>query len=117
LTPGTNHRPRQISDNRATRELIDFGEPVALLFVAVFHFMPPADDPAGIIAAYRERQVPGSSITIAQTTDGMSEEEQAGWLAGFAGATNQFALRNEREIRELFDGYELVEPGLVRPHL
>jgi S-adenosyl methyltransferase len=111
-------KPDTVLDNPATRELIDFSEPVALLFVAVFHFMPPADDPAGVIAAYRECQVPGSAIAIAHlTTDGMSEEEQAGWLAGFAGATNQLALRNEREIRDLFDGYELVEPGLVRPHL
>lgn len=110
--------PEAVLDHPATRELIDFSEPVALLFVAVFHFMPPADDPAGVIAAYRRRQVPGSSITVAHlTTDGMSEAEQAGWLAGFAGATDKLALRSEREIRELFDGYELVEPGLVRPHL
>jgi hypothetical protein len=110
--------PDAVLEHPATRELIDFSEPVALLFVAVFHFIPPSDDPAGIVAAYRERQVPGSYVTIAHlTTDGMSESEQAGWLAGFDGATNRLALRSEKEIRGLFDGYELVEPGLVRPHL
>jgi hypothetical protein len=110
--------PDSVLDHPATRELIDFSEPVALLFVAVFHFMPPSDDPAGVVAAYRKRQVPGSYVTIAHlTTDGMSEEEQNGWLAGFDGATNRLALRGEEEIRSLFDGYELVEPGLVRPHL
>lgn len=110
--------PDTVLDHPATRELIDFSRPVALLFVAVFHFMPPPDDPAGVVAAFRERQVPGSYVTIAHlTTDGMSKEEQDGWLAGFAGSTNKLALRSEQEIRELFDGYELVEPGLVRPHL
>src|SRR4051812_15108987 len=57
--------PESVLDNPATRELIDFNEPVALLFVAVFHFMPPSDDPAGVVAAYRERQVPGSYVAIA----------------------------------------------------
>jgi hypothetical protein len=109
--------PQSVLDNPATQELIDFSEPVALLFVAVFHFMPPSDDPADVVAAFRERQVPGSYVTIAHlTTDGMSPEEQRGWMAGFDGATNRLALRGEKEIRELFDGYTLVEPGLVRPH-
>ncbi|MGH3375667.1 MAG: SAM-dependent methyltransferase [Actinoallomurus sp.] len=111
-------KPETVLDNPATRELIDFSRPVALLFVAVFHFTPPSDDPAGIIAAFRERQVPGSYVTIAHlTTDGMSPDERRGWLAGFDGAANQLALRSEKEIRGLFDGYELVKPGLVRPHL
>ena len=110
-------KPETVLDNPATLELIDFGEPLAILFVAVFHFMPQHDDPAGVVAAFRERQAPGSYVTIAHlTTDGMSEKEQHGWLAGFDGATNQLALRGEQEIRELFDGYEMVEPGLVRPH-
>jgi hypothetical protein len=110
--------PETVLDNPATRELIDFNEPVAVLFVAVFHFMPPPDDPAAVVAAFRAQQAPGSYVTIAHlTTDGMSENEQQGWHAGFAGATNRLALRDEKEIRGLFDGYELVEPGLVRPHL
>jgi hypothetical protein len=111
-------KPETVLDDPTIQELIDFSKPVATLFVSVFHFMPPADDPAGVVAAFRARQVPGSYVTIAHlTTDGMSEEEQKGWFAGFDGATNKLALRNEAEIRALFDGYALVEPGLVRPHL
>ncbi|MFI6604782.1 SAM-dependent methyltransferase [Nonomuraea sp. NPDC050536] len=76
----------------------------------------PEDDPARIVAAFRERQAPGSFVTISHmTTDGMSEEEQQGWRAGFAGATVPLELRSEPEIRRLFDGYQLVEPGVVRP--
>jgi S-adenosyl methyltransferase len=110
--------PESVLNHPATRELIDFNEPVALLFVAVFHFMPPSDDPAGVVAAYRKFQAPGSYVAIAHlTTDGMSDDEQSGWLAGFSGATNKLALRSEEEIRGLFDGYDMVEPGVVRPHL
>lgn len=111
-------RPEQVLDHAETRELIDFTRPVAVLFVAVFHFVLPAENPRAIVAAFRERQVPGSYLAISHlTTDGMSAEEQGGWEAGFAGATNKLVLRGEQEIRDLFDGYELVEPGLVRPHL
>lgn len=110
--------PETVLDDPATRQLIDFDQPVAVLFVAVFHFMPPEDDPAGVVAAFRDRQAPGSYVSIAHlTTDGMSEEEQRGWRAGFSGSTVQLVLRTEPQIRELFDGYELLEPGLVRPHL
>jgi hypothetical protein len=111
-------KPDSVLEHPSTLELIDFSKPLAILFVSVFHFMTPADDPAGIIAAFRERQAPGSYITIAHlTTDGMSDDEQQGWRAGFANSTAPLVLRTEQEIGELFDGYDLVEPGLVRPHL
>lgn len=54
------HKPETVLDNPAVRELIDFSQPVALLFVAVFHFVPTSDNPTGVIAAFREQQVPGS---------------------------------------------------------
>ncbi len=109
--------PASVLDHPDTRELIDFSRPVAVLFVAVFHFMAPEDDPAGIIAAVRERQAPGSYIAISHLSrEGMPEEDQRGWEAGFAGTTTRLVLRSEREIGDLFHGYDLVEPGLVRPY-
>jgi hypothetical protein len=109
-------KPETILDNSEIQQFLDFSEPIAVLFVAVFHFVTPAEDPARIVAAFRERQVPGSYVAISHlTTDGMSEREQQGWRDGFAGATVPLALRSEEEIRRIFDGYDLVEPGLVRP--
>jgi hypothetical protein len=111
-------KPEDVLNDPGTRELIDFDQPVALLFVAVFHFMPPEENPPGIIAAYREHQVPGSYLTIAHLTkEHMSADEQRAWRAGFAGSKTQLVLRSKQEIHDLFDGYELVEPGLVHPHL
>ncbi|WP_214318973.1 SAM-dependent methyltransferase [Nonomuraea sediminis] len=109
-------QPKTILDNPEVTDFLVFDEPLAVLFVAVFHFVTPAEDPQGIVAAFRERQAPGSYVAISHlTTDGMSEEEQQGWHAGFAGATVPLVLRSEPEIRGLFDGYRLVEPGVVRP--
>jgi Protein of unknown function (DUF574). len=110
-------KPDSVLEHASTLELLDFSQPLAILFISVFHFITPADDPAGIVAAFRERQAPGSYVAIAHlTTDGMPEEDRQGWRSGFANSTAPLVLRTEHEIRELFDGYELLEPGLVRPH-
>ncbi|MGV9387436.1 SAM-dependent methyltransferase [Nonomuraea sp. NPDC003707] len=108
--------PETILDNSEIQHFLDFSQPIAVLFVAVFHFITPEEDPARIVSAFRERQASGSYVAISHlTTDGMSEKEQKGWYDGFASATEALSLRNEAEIRRLFDGYDLVEPGLVRP--
>jgi hypothetical protein len=110
-------RPETILDDARVNEFLDFSRPIAVLFVAVFHFVTPEEDPARIVAAFRERQAPGSYVAISHlTTDGMSEAEQQGWYAGFAGATVPLVLRKEADIRRIFHGYDLVEPGLVRPY-
>lgn len=124
LLSGTNTRivtadmrdPEMILNHRGTHELIDFDEPVAVLFVAVFHFITPAEDPARIVAAFRDRSAPGSYVAISHlTSDGTPPEEQRAWETAFEGATSPMVFRTEKEIRGLFAGYDLAEPGLVRP--
>ncbi|GAB3959536.1 SAM-dependent methyltransferase [Actinoallomurus acanthiterrae] len=108
--------PETVLDDPQTRELIDFSRPVAVLFVAVFHFVTPAEDPARIVAAFRDRQAPGSYVAMSHLTSDGAAEDIAGWEAGFANATSPIVFRTEKEIQALFDGYEMVEPGLVRPY-
>ncbi|WP_312874532.1 SAM-dependent methyltransferase [Actinomadura litoris] len=108
--------PESILDHEDTRDLIDFGRPVAVLFVAVFHFITREEDPAGIVSAFRARSAPGSYVAISHlTSDGTPAEEQRAWEAAFEGATSPLVFRGEGEIRALFGGYDLVSPGLVRP--
>ena len=47
-----------------TQLLIDFTQPVALLLVAVLHFVPDSAEPAQILATLREALVPGSYLVI-----------------------------------------------------
>ena len=51
---------------REARRILDFGQPIAVLLLAVLHFIPDADNPAGIVAALAEAlrgtgTVPGRS--------------------------------------------------------
>jgi S-adenosyl methyltransferase len=47
---------------------LDFSQPVAVLLLAILHFIPDEGDPAGIVAALAARLAPGSLIAISHVT-------------------------------------------------
>ncbi|UGQ12643.1 SAM-dependent methyltransferase [Yinghuangia sp. ASG 101] len=98
------------------RELLDFSRPVAVLFVAVMHFIQDAEDPAGIVRTFREVMAPGSYLALSHlTTDGPDPAMVKATEAVYENATSPIIFRPKARIEEMFDGFELVEPGLVRP--
>lgn len=110
--------PGEIIDHRLTRALIDFHQPFALLATAVLHFIPDDDDPHGIIAGFREAMADGSYLVITHGTFG-SDRDRADPRARvstdvYSRASAQLRLRSVETVRRMFDGFELVEPGLVR---
>ena len=40
--------------------MLDLDQPVAVLMISLLHFMPDSDDPAGVIAQYRDAVTAGS---------------------------------------------------------
>ena len=53
-------RPRELLANPVIRGHLDFDRPIAVLVLAIFHFVPDEDDPAAITACLREALAPGS---------------------------------------------------------
>jgi SAM-dependent methyltransferase len=94
-------------------ELIDFTEPVGVLLAGVLHFVPDTDDPAAGVAALREAVAPGSYLLISHATaDGQPAEViEAQRLSGRT--ATEIVLRSAAEIATYFDGFTMVEPGLV----
>jgi S-adenosyl methyltransferase len=94
-------------------ELLDFSQPIGLLFVAVLHNIPDADDPAGIAARYMAELAPGSYVVISHSTDEFSPERThaASRAAAERGAT--WLPRSKDAIARMFNGKTLVDPGLV----
>jgi hypothetical protein len=95
---------------------LDLSQPVAVLIVAVLHFIPDADDPAGIVSRLRDAVVPGSYLAISHVgapTRALTPQEQA--VAELYTRANPVALRTGQEVARFFEGLELVEPGLVDP--
>lgn len=105
---------RSVLDSAAVNDLIDFTEPVAVLCVAVLHFVTDEHDPAGTITAFRQRMASGSYLVLsAISTDGLTSAQIDRIHEAYDGATSRAALRTREEIAAFFDGFELVGPGLA----
>jgi O-methyltransferase involved in polyketide biosynthesis len=108
-------RPEQVFDNPAIG-LLDLDRPVAILALAVVHFLTDDDQPGAVLARYRDRVVPGSFLAISHASlEGDAAESAAGRdeFNRQQQGNAQLLTRSPAEITAFFDGYELVEPGLV----
>ena len=96
------------------REVLDFGQPVALMLVAILHFIPDEARPEEIVATLLGA-LPAGSYLVA--SHGTTEHDPVGPAAGQAayrasGVTGR--ARNSDEFARLaFSGLELVSPGVV----
>ena len=106
--------PDTVLAREALTACLDFSQPVAVLVLSVLHFISHEEDAAGIIAKFRDRLAPGSYLAVSVgTSDGADPEMLAEATQTYAGARMPFTLRSRAQILDLFDGFDLVEPGLV----
>jgi SAM-dependent methyltransferase len=105
--------PRQILDHPEVRGLLDFTQPIAVMIVAVLHFIPDSDDPAGLLATLREALVPGSYLALSQVSEEGREDIADHVKSVYRNADNSLHPRTRTELARLFAGFELVDPGVV----
>ncbi len=108
-------QPEVILGHPALRRLLDLARPVAVLLVAVLHFIRDAEDPAGIVARLRDTMAPGSYLVISHATGDFHPHAGAKVTEVYGQASAPLVLRSRRQIERFFDGFDLVEPGLVEP--
>lgn len=107
--------PDAIMDHPRMRELIDFDRPVALMLVALLHFVTDAEDPAGLVKSLTERLAPGSCLILSHGTGDFSAMHPVREATRvYDAATVGVTLRAHAEILPFFAGFELLEPGLVQ---
>ncbi|KAB2592477.1 SAM-dependent methyltransferase [Streptomyces arboris] len=109
-------RPKEILAAPEVAGLLDLNRPVALLLVAVLHFIEDADDPRAAVAELREALAPGSLLILTHASyEGipLSREEADGTVGVYRNIRNPLIMRTREEIGAFFEGYEMVEPGLV----
>jgi hypothetical protein len=106
--------PKTILENPQVLELLDFDRPVAVLMVALLHFVAHDEDAPGIVAAFRDALAPGSALVISHGTDGGQPEVSAAARKGWDNAKSRVVVRGHAEIEALFGDFELVEPGVVQ---
>jgi hypothetical protein len=109
--------PDAILDHPEVREVIDFDQPVAVLLVAVLHFIGDAEDPAGLVARLRDAMAVGSYLAISHGSSDLPRPEPkmaANVVRAYQRTSTPVVLRSHAQIERFFDGFELVGPGLLQ---
>jgi SAM-dependent methyltransferase len=111
-------RPRDLLANPVIRGHLDFDRPVAVLVLAIVHFVSDEDDPAAITASLREALAPGSYLVLTHVCRELLPDKAAAERAKdvYQQAGQPIKARPAAEIRGYFGDFELVEPGLVPKH-
>lgn len=103
--------PDTILNDPAVRDALDFSRPIAVLALAVLHFVPGA---APVIATFLDAVPSGSYLAIsAATSDGLTEDEMRIGQEIYAAASVTLALRTRERFEALFTGADLLPPGVV----
>ena len=114
------------ADLRDTREILDraartldFSRPVAVTLLAILHLIPDSGDPRGIVATLMAAVPPGSYLVISHPAGDIrtvAVAEMARRVNARLGPTRG-TMRDQAEVTRLFDGLELLDPGVVQPQL
>jgi SAM-dependent methyltransferase len=111
---GDLRAPETVLARIADTGLIDFTQPVALLLIAVVHFIHDEEDPWRIVGGLMDALAPGSYLALTHgTEDGKPEVAHAGEKVYQRAVNADLRMRPRADILRLFDGLELLEPGLV----
>ena len=93
---------------------LDLTQPVAVLLLAVLHFIPAADDPQGIVAALARGLHPGSCVAISHLTADFAPEAVGEAVDAYNKVVPTTVIaRTHAEVTGLFAGLPLVAPGVV----
>lgn len=110
---GDLRRPEEILAQPELRSLIDLSEPVAILLVAVLHFLSDDDKPTELVSRLQDAVPPGSHLVLSHVTDEDRAHDARQGADVYRGANTGITLRSRERIQELFGDFRLVDPGLV----
>lgn len=107
-------QPEDILADPAVQLLLDFTRPVGLLLVAVLHFLPDDDQVREVLATLRGALAPGSYLVISHGCRDVDPVLAGRYEKVYSSRVDAtLRARTRGEISELFDGFALVDPGLV----
>jgi O-methyltransferase involved in polyketide biosynthesis len=98
----------------AAARTLDFTKPVAILLLAVLHFIPDADDPYAIVRKLMDAVPSGSYLVIVHAPSDRNPEEMAEQTRRYNESGAEFMRpRSQEEILRFFTGLELIGPGVA----
>lgn len=106
--------PRALLDRKELREHVDFTQPVALLLVAVLHFIQDTQQAYEIVRTLYDALPSGSYVVISHgLRDESTKERQEQGRAIYSRTDSGVTPRTHEEIARFFDGLTPVGKGLV----
>jgi S-adenosyl methyltransferase len=106
--------PLDILASPVTRSVLDFTKPVALMLVAVLHFLQEEDKPEAVLAALLDALPSGSYLAASHMTLEHDPEGVGGGQRAYREAGLPMQARDADEFASIaFSGLELVPPGVV----
>jgi O-methyltransferase involved in polyketide biosynthesis len=98
----------------AAAKTLDFHKPVAVLLLAVLHFIPDEDEPYEIVRKLMDAVPSGSFLVIVHAPSDLHPDEMAEQTRLYNESGAEFMRpRSQEEILRFFTGLELIGPGLA----
>ncbi|MEV0900876.1 SAM-dependent methyltransferase [Actinoplanes sp. NPDC049802] len=110
---GDLQRPAVVLGEPEAHRLLDLDRPVAVLMIAVLHFLPDGPVLDAALHAYREAVAPGSLLAVSHVTPSGDPGQMARVTDLYNRAGTPLVPRDHTRVERFFDGWRLVEPGLV----
>ncbi|MQY22663.1 SAM-dependent methyltransferase [Nocardia macrotermitis] len=108
--------PRSILDSPQLEKVLDLSQPVALSLIALLHFIPDDQDPHHIIGTLVDALAPGSYLVLSHVTGDFDPPAIRELTRIYNERGVSLQARGREEFHRLFQGRELLEPGIVSAH-
>jgi SAM-dependent methyltransferase len=95
------------------RRLVDTNQPIGVLLLAFVHYIANDARANELVMSIRDALAPGSYVALTHATSSFQPPEMERLSSEYMRAGSPITLRSREQIARLFDGLELVEPGLV----
>ena len=106
--------PAEILASSELRATLDLGKPVALMLVAILHFVPGEGAARPLVRELLDALPSGSYLAATHfTTEYMPAEERERYAGMLAAGRSDIWPRDQKEFEELFESLELVPPGVA----
>jgi O-methyltransferase involved in polyketide biosynthesis len=115
---GDLRNPAQIWAQAMDTGVLDPRQPIGLIMVGVLYFLAEEPSTHEVVAAYRDLLPSGSYLLASHLTDdGVPKEGEDGSRdkihEQYKQSSTPFTYRTRDDFTRFFDGFELVEPGVV----
>lgn len=103
-----------VLDAPETRTVLDLDRPVALLVVALLHFVGDERRPEEALARYRDALAPGSHLVLSHASADDVPRPTDDHVALYRRTATPMSMRSGADVLGFFAGFSLLDPGVVR---